>query len=458
MDSLHSGAPDAVDDAPLPALVFGRSSKKRKSYRQRGTDPTEPTADEPVATAPGSPSKAEKDEAVASATRRPGPTAEDGDNERKETIDDCHGRRKDDDGGGDDDDCKAEKIEKIEKNGGTDSEDEGVSVAELRRRRKARKPISGVTFRGEDGKPSASSATNARLDHALDSMELDLANDSMPMGVQFVKQTGMIGQLVNKHMEEYVDAQLAKRHLAEATQAHGGPSTGPGPAAGGSGAGVSGPGGPSSTEAREQLAMKGKLHEIDLGAEARARNVAMTERATQRLRGAGDNTDDSPDNKQLQPPPRLGRDGKPLARKRRDSDDIKRDQLVEQFLHENRMDVDVYTTGRDTTGLSSGTAATATATTEGRPTDDRIAEQFRREFMEAAAQRMRRKRKPLGPPTKPKPRNEEEILRGPKLGGSRNVRSVMRDKLLQKQEEERHNMPKYEQQLQEQKRRMLRRR
>lgn len=118
------------------------------------------------------------------------------------------------------------------------------------------------------------------------------------------------------------------------------------------------------------------------------------------------------------------------------------------------VDVDVYDVSRD------AAAAASTATTaEGRPTDDRIAEQFRREFMEAVAQRMRRKRKPLGPPAKPKTaRNDEEVLRGPKLGGSRNVRSVMRDKLLQKQEEERHNMPKYEQQLQEQKRRMNRRR
>ena len=34
---------------------------------------------------------------------------------------------------------------------------------------------------------------------------------------------------------------------------------------------------------------------------------------------------------------RLGKDGKPWRpRNRRGSDDIKRDQLVEQFLHENR--------------------------------------------------------------------------------------------------------------------------
>ncbi|CAK7236259.1 hypothetical protein SEUCBS140593_009558 [Sporothrix eucalyptigena] len=394
MDPSNSEEPEA----PVPTLVFGRSSKKRKAYRQRGAEPT--TADEPVATTPGSLSK-EKEEATA--------TEKDPEDTNGTTAAD----QKDDD-----DDKK-------------DVDDEGITVAELIRRRKARKPrIGGVEFRDGD-EPSSQSVVPSRYD--------DIDFDDMPMGVQFVKQTGMIGQLVNKHMEEYVDAQLAKRHQAEA-HANGGP-TGLGS---NSGLGMSAAGlpGTSSAEAREQLAMKGKLHEIDLGAEARARNVAMTERATQRLRGtAGDDEDDSDK-------PRLGRDGKPLRRKRRDSDDVMRDQLVEQFLHENRMDVDVYNADREA----------APSQTEGRPTDDRIAEQFRREFMEAAAQRMRRKRKPLGPPAKPKARNEEEILRGPKLGGSRNVRSVMRDKLLQKQEEERHNMPKYEQQLQEQKRRLNRRR
>lgn len=135
--------------------------------------------------------------------------------------------------------------------------------------------------------------------------------------------------------EEYVEAQLAKRHQAEAEQ---GRREGDAGAGSGAGAGLaSGAGaGPSalSTESRKQLAMKGKLHEIDLGAEARARNVAMTERATQRLYGAGDSSDAA--EKGAADKVRLGRDGQPLGRKRRDSDDIKRDQLVEQFLHENK--------------------------------------------------------------------------------------------------------------------------
>jgi len=79
--------------------------------------------------------------------------------------------------------------------------------------------------------------------------------------------------------------------------------------------------------------MQGKLQEIDLGEEARARNIARTEQAHRRLQGDGSEQDmASPLAKE-----RIGKDGKPWRpRKRRDSDDVKRDQMVEQFLHENR--------------------------------------------------------------------------------------------------------------------------
>ncbi|CAK7271863.1 hypothetical protein SEPCBS57363_004839 [Sporothrix epigloea] len=430
----QSEAPVTIVEAQ-PTLVFGRSSKKRKAYRQRGFEATTP-AGEVSTIPPGNPPRRDEgDETSANAQARES-AADNGRNSREKGDDNGHDRIKDSAG------------EPGVDNSNIDAEDEETSVAELIRRRKARKPISGVTFHDEDGPPPSSSTLQARLDQAVDNMELDLASDAMPMGVQFVKQTGMIGQLVNKHMEDYVDAQLAKRYLSETSQSNGGPNRGLGfgsvASAGAGGLPGSGPG-TSGAEAREQLAMQGKLHEIDLGAEARARNVVLTKRATQQLRGASRDTDGKDDK------PRVGRDGKATSRQRRDSEDRKRDELVEQFLHENRVDADVYT-GNNAFSASNATLA------DGRPADDRLAEQFRREFMEAAAQRMRRKRKPLGPPTKPKPRNEEEILRGPKLGGSRNVRSVIRDKLLQKQEEERHNMPKYEQQLQEQQRRLKRRR
>jgi hypothetical protein len=63
--------------------------------------------------------------------------------------------------------------------------------------------------------------------------------------------------------------------------------------------------------------------------------------------------------------------------------------------------------------------------------DDRIAEEFRREFMDAMAQRNRRRR--TAQPAKPGAKNQEEILKGPKLGGSRNARAAMRDMLLKEQ-------------------------
>jgi hypothetical protein len=51
--------------------------------------------------------------------------------------------------------------------------------------------------------------------------------------------------------------------------------------------------------------------------------------------------------------------------------------------------------------------------------------------MEAMAQRSRRRR-PAQPP-KPGAKKPDEILKGPKLGGSRNARAAMRDLLLKEQ-------------------------
>lgn len=67
--------------------------------------------------------------------------------------------------------------------------------------------------------------------------------------------------------------------------------------------------------------------------------------------------------------------------------------------------------------------------------DDKIAEEFRREFMDAMMQRQQRRR----PATNAKPvakgaKAAEEVLKGPKLGGSRNSRAAMRDLLLRQQE------------------------
>ncbi len=89
-------------------------------------------------------------------------------------------------------------------------------------------------------------------------------------------------------------------------------------------------------------ALRGKLQEIDLGDEVRARNIAMTERATKKLTGEAIEDDDQDPSGARKV--RLGPDGKPWrSRKRRGSDDVKRDEMVERLLHENKRMLHVAT-------------------------------------------------------------------------------------------------------------------
>ena len=79
-----------------------------------------------------------------------------------------------------------------------------------------------------------------------------------------------------------------------------------------------------------QPAGLGKLHEVDLGEDARLRNISLTEAAKRRLEN-GEQPEEVPGKV------RLGRDGKPRrGRKRRGSEDIKRDKLVEEVLKESK--------------------------------------------------------------------------------------------------------------------------
>lgn len=177
--------------------------------------------------------------------------------------------------------------------------------------------------------------------------------------------------------------------------------------------------------------------EIDLGDEARSRNEALTERARRKLQGESIEDDEGSSGSGRPKKVRLGRDGKPWRpRNRRNSDDIRRDQLVEEILRENRLDV--YET-------PTPPPASATGANEAEPegaADDRIAEEFRREFMDAMAQRQQKRKKPANAPPGQGPSGaggrgakDEEILKGPKLGGSRNVRAAMRNLLLEKAKE-----------------------
>lgn len=95
----------------------------------------------------------------------------------------------------------------------------------------------------------------------------------------------------------------------------------------------------SLAAAQRQPATVGRLQEIDLGPSAAARNVLATEAATRTLRGEPAPAPASPPAEVVPTKPRLGRDGRPLrkrAPKRRNSEDVKRDRIVEDLLRENR--------------------------------------------------------------------------------------------------------------------------
>ncbi|OIW35478.1 hypothetical protein CONLIGDRAFT_608787 [Coniochaeta ligniaria NRRL 30616] len=296
------------------------------------------------------------------------------------------------------------------------------------RRQPRKSRLGGVAFRA--GPPRADEQHPPNTEQSLVPHDAaDTNNNAVVGGIRnrFAPQTGLVGELVNKHMEEYIESELAKRHAAEARAA----------AAGANGGGAGGLEPIASTTADDapgkpagQPAMQGKLMEIDLGDEARARNVAMTERARRRALGeAVEEEEDSGASSSQRPRKvRLGRDGKPWrGRNRRNSEDVKRDQLVEEFLKENRLDV--Y-------DMPPEPPAVAGPSTGDEGADEKIAEEFRREFMDAMMQRQQRRRPATN--AKPVPKGSkaavEEVLKGPKLGGSRNQRAAMRDILLKEQE------------------------
>ncbi|KAK1967261.1 hypothetical protein LY78DRAFT_746609 [Colletotrichum sublineola] len=256
-------------------------------------------------------------------------------------------------------------------------------------------------------------------------------DDKPVIAKRFAPQTGTAAAtIVNKHMMEYIESHLSNRKSPAAQSA-----TNPLPPAS-TASQASGsasflatlplPPPPLATDSdpKNHPIMQGKLMEVDLGDEARARNQAMTEKAARRLLGEVDGADaDTLDGRRAKKP-RLGRDGKPWRpRNRRNSDDIKRDQLVEEILRENRLDVYDVPKPLEPQYEGDGDA------------DDRIAEEFRREFMDAMVQRQQKK-KTTAPPARAGARKaDEEVLKGPKLGGSRNVRAAMRDLLLKKEKE-----------------------
>lgn len=126
--------------------------------------------------------------------------------------------------------------------------------------------------------------------------------------------------------------------------------------------------------------------------------------------------------------PRLGRDGKPRPpprRRRRASEDLKRDEIVEALLRENKLDL--YELPASSNPDQPKSPALDDAGLDDTAADDALAEQFQREYLEAMQSRREIRNKPPPGPTTGAPgaNKGSEIAKGPKLGGSRSARAAM---------------------------------
>ncbi|KAK7426380.1 hypothetical protein QQZ08_007135 [Neonectria magnoliae] len=314
--------------------------------------------------------------------------------------------------------------------------DDESSVAAALRLRNARRGRlrGGVAFKNTAAKPDGETSSDRALvlrdPEAAPEKEADLSN----VGNRFMHQTGLVADMNDKHMfvaaqtplhlrhwtnhsrMEYIESRLSSRASAPSSNTKDAPSA----TASSAPAKAAAPG-PSKPEGGHAV-MQGKLMEIDLGDEARDTNVARTERVIQH--GGSSVAGEDGGQSRRAKKPRLGRDGKPWRpRNRRPSDAIMRDQIVEEVLRESRLDV--YEAPIDASSKPTGNDEDGAA-------DDRLAEEFRRQFLDDVAQRQLKKRKPTAQAARP---GAEDVLKGPKLGGSRNVRAAMRDLLLKKEKE-----------------------
>ncbi|KAF6815103.1 hypothetical protein CSOJ01_03740 [Colletotrichum sojae] len=297
-------------------------------------------------------------------------------------------------------------------------------------RHRARKRFNGVGFSASRATPGSDSQSTADPSSSRALALFEQPPDDDPLiAKRFAPQTGTATTIVNKHMMEYIESHLSRREspAAEPTnatpQAAGSSSSAPPSGEPTAGASSSSAAAAPENGPRNHPILQGKLMEVDLGDEARARNQVLTERAARRMLGEAVPEEETEGGRRAKKP-RLGRDGKPWRpRNRRGSDDIKRDQLVEEFLRENRLDVYDVPATQQSQYEGDGDA------------DDRIAEEFRREFMDAMVQRQQKK-KTAPPPARAGARKaDDDVLKGPKLGGSRNSRAAMRDLLLKKEKE-----------------------
>ncbi|KAH9221455.1 hepatocellular carcinoma-associated antigen 59-domain-containing protein [Leptodontidium sp. 2 PMI_412] len=389
-----SPVPVPISAPEFSSAPLFRPSKKRKIYRQRATTDDEPAP--PSSLSPPPP---------ALTATAPIPTAQ--------SLDELIST------------ARASSPQ----NDDTSTQNEAVSMAEILRLRKKNKSRGGVEFkasghvaRDEEGELIVRPEEEKGLDA--------LGTSGVPR--KFAPQTGTVGD-VNRHMMAYIDSELAKRRAPEGSQAsslQAGQESGVAAATKsttstantsiitGSGNGMTLPSHARNKDpTQRQPATIGKLQEIDLGDEARNRNIERTNNARRRMDGeVVEEVVQGGKKKKV----RLNRDGSVwVPRKRRGSDDIKRDQLVEAVLRENRLEI-YEEPPPEPERINDDQAA-----------DDRIAEEFRRDFLDQVSARQRKKAAPAQPAARgPGGKKEEEIMKGPKLGGSRSARAAMREAML----------------------------
>ncbi|KAI4100279.1 MAG: hypothetical protein L6R37_005565 [Teloschistes peruensis] len=251
-----------------------------------------------------------------------------------------------------------------------------VSVAELlRRRRAAQKRRAGIEF--SNSTPvgdSSGTIIPVAGDEILDNEEN--LNKILTVVDRFAPQTGQVAD-VDKHIGDS-DEDSFDDSLEDI---------------------------PADLARHRQPAALGKLHEIDLGQDATLRNIARTEAARRRLETGEVEIEESTGKI------RRRRDGKPWrGRKRRTSVDVKRDKLVEEIMKESRLEI--YD------------EPDAEAPNDDQAADERIAEQFRKDFMDAISSRRQKARQSAN---KRPGQKVDEKPKGPKLGGSRSARAAMRE-------------------------------
>lgn len=222
----------------------------------------------------------------------------------------------------------------------SEGQDGELSVAELLRHRKAlQRRKGGIGFANVG--VATSMAPPAPQTTSLATEEEGTMSKFVTVADRFAPQTGQVAD-VDQHMYAvpspmliesidahannsrmaYIDSELARRRQTQHTSSHDPNIEGFG--------GLSASGTIDAAVQRQPAAL-GKLHEIDLGPDATLTNIARTEAAKRRLE------DGTPEVEEYSGKVRLGRDGKPRrSRKRRNSDDIKRDKLVEEILKESK--------------------------------------------------------------------------------------------------------------------------